>query len=324
MTTRVTSSVRVAAGYLREGGVVAFPTETVYGLGADAMNSRAVRAIFLAKGRPSDNPLIVHLVDLSLVGRVARRIPASAEKLMAAFFPGPLTVIVPKHASLPMEVTAGLDTVGIRHPAHPIASAFLTACATPVAAPSANRSGRPSPTTWRAVVEEMNDRIPCILKGGAARVGLESTVVDCTSSRPMVLRQGGISVEALREIIPSTRVISSGAGDREPARSPGMKYRHYAPKPMVVLVDEASEIPVLRGVRWGYIGLSIDGIKAKPDRSCLVPEVQTYAQMLFRFFRVCERAGVQVIYCQNIPEFGLGRALMDRLRRAASDHPTHS
>lgn len=323
-TTRVTCSVRVAAGFLREGGVVAFPTETVYGLGADAMNARAVRAIFRAKGRPSDNPLIVHLADLSLVERVARRIPASAEKLMAAFFPGPLTVLVPKHAALPLEVTAGLDTVGIRHPAHPIASAFLMACDTPVAAPSANRSGRPSPTTWSAVVEEMDGRIPCILKGGAARVGLESTVVDCTATRPIVLRQGGVSVEALREIIPSIRLVSAGAGDGEPARSPGMKYRHYAPKPTVVLVNEAAEIPIQRGVRWGYIGLSTEGIRAKPDRSCLVPEVPTYAQMLFRFFRVCERAGVQVIYCQKIPERGLGRALMDRLRRAASDHPTHS
>ncbi len=324
ITTRLTSSVRVAAEFLRAGGVVAFPTETVYGLGADAMNARAVKAIFRAKGRPPDNPLIVHLADLALVGRVARRLPASAEKLMAAFFPGPLTVIVPKHASLPLEVTAGLDTVGIRHPAHPIASAFLAACATPVAAPSANRSGRPSPTTWSAVFEEMDGRIPCILKGGAARVGLESTVVDCTTTRPMVLRQGGVAFELLREVVPSIRQLSVTEKPNQPVRSPGMKYRHYAPKPRVVLVDTAGDIPTHRGVRWGYIGHSTEGIRSKPDRACLVPEVQTYAQMLFRFFRVCERAGVQVIYCQKVPEHGLGRALMDRLRRAASDHPTHS
>jgi L-threonylcarbamoyladenylate synthase len=322
--TKVTTSVRLAADYLRAGGVVAFPTETVYGLGANALNAKAVQAIFRAKGRPSDNPLIVHLTDLTLIGQVARRIPASAEKLMAVFFPGPLTVIVPKHRALPLEVTAGLDTVGIRCPGHPVAAAFLTACGTPVAAPSANRSGRPSPTTWSAVVEEMDGRIPCILKGGAARVGLESTVVDCTTARPIVLRQGGVTVEALREVIPSIRLISTNAGGDEPARSPGMKYRHYAPKPTVVLVESAADIPVKRGQRWGYIGCSDKGIRAKPDRACLVPEVPTYAQKLFHFFRVCERAGVQVIYCQKIPERGLGRALMDRLRRAASDHPTHS
>ena len=324
-TTRVTTSVCLAANYLRAGGVVALPTETVYGLGADAMNAKAVRAIFRAKGRPSDNPLIVHLTDMALVDRVARRIPASAEKLMAAFFPGPLTVIVPNHRDLPLEVTAGLDTVGIRCPGHPVAAAFLTACGTPVAAPSANRSGRPSPTSWSAVVEEMDGRIPCILKGGAARVGLESTVVDCTTARPLVLRQGGVTVEALREVIPSIRLVSAATSGDEPARSPGMKYRHYAPKPTVVLVENAAEIPKHRsGVRWGFIGCTDEGIRAKPDRACLVPEVPTYAQKLFHFFRVCERAGVQVIYCQKVPERGLGRALMDRLQRAASDHPTHS
>lgn len=319
--TRCTRSVRVAAAQLRAGGVVAFPTETVYGLGAHAFDARAVRAIFRAKGRPADNPLIVHVADALMVERVARRVPVMARRLMDRFWPGPLTVIVPRHASVPDEVTAGLDTVGVRWPAHPVAQAFLQACAVPVAAPSANRSGRPSPTTWTAVVEEMSGRIPCILRGGPAEVGLESTVVDCTGRRPVVLRQGAITLEQVRSVVASAVVADHAAPGDAPVRSPGLKYRHYAPNAVVVLVRSAAEIPAGM-TACGFIGTSARGLTAKLDRTALVPGVPAYAHRLFQFFRVCERAGVRTIYCQTVSERGLGRALMDRLRRAASGHPT--
>lgn len=318
--SRITRSPRVAAGFIREGGTVAFPTETVYGLGADALNPKAVLAIFAAKGRPADNPLIVHLADAAMIGLVARRVPRSAERMIEHFFPGPLTVIVPRAAAVPDAVTAGLDTVGIRQPDHPVASAFLRACAVPVAAPSANRSGRPSPTTWQAARDEVGGRVDCILTGGASAVGLESTVVDCSSGRPVILRQGAVSVEALRAVCPTIRVHhhDPAAG---PVRSPGLKYRHYAPSVRVVLVEDPGRITPEAGERFAYIGLSRRGLPGRPVLVRPCREVQDYARLLFRFFRACETAGVDVIYCQIPGDEGLGRALRDRLRKAAGDHP---
>lgn len=319
MKTLITRSPRTAADILRTGGVVAFPTETVYGLGANACDARAVKRIFRAKGRPADNPLIVHVADADTIPTVARRIPKSAALLMEHFFPGPLTVIVPRHPALPLEVTAGLDTVGIRWPQHPVATAFLHACGVPVAAPSANRSGRPSPTTWTAARDEMDGRVPCVLKGGPSRVGLESTVVDCTTSRPVILRLGAVTLEALREVVPAIRVASTIRGA---VKSPGMKYRHYAPSPRVVLVDDPRAINAVAPARFAYIGLTAKGLRRQPVVSSPCREVPAYARMLFRFFRDAERAGVQVIYCQRVPPAGLGRALMDRLQKAAAGHPT--
>lgn len=324
METRITSSPRVAASFIKEGRIVAFPTETVFGLGADALNARAVKSIFKAKGRPSDNPLIVHIGDYYQLSTVARRVPPTAEKLIGHFFPGPLTVIVPRHPDVPLEVTAGLDTVGVRFPAHPLAQLFLRECDTPVAAPSANRSGRPSPTSWHAVFEEMNGRIPCILKGGSSRVGLESTVVDCTRGRPVILREGAVTLEMIREVLPGV-ISARGVSDAtSPARSPGTKYRHYAPVPKVVLVDGPDEVVGMRRVKIGFIGTASRGFRTKPDLLTACRGVRTYAQKLFRFFRACERSGVQVIYCQRVPARGLGRALMDRLQKAAGDPSTGS
>lgn len=319
MKTLVTSSIRKAAEALRAGGVVAFPTETVYGLGADALDATATRAIFRAKGRPPDNPLIVHIASTEQAARVARRLPRAAERLMEHFFPGPLTVIVPKHPAVPLEVTAGLDTVGLRMPDHPVALAFLRACAVPVAAPSANRSGRPSPTTWQAVRDELDGRIPCILKGGAARVGLESTVVDCTVRRPVVLRAGAVTLEALHEVMPDIRMVGLVRGA---VKSPGVKYRHYAPAARIVLVDEPAEIGAAIPPRFGYIGLTTRGLPRKPFLTSSCRGVQGYARNLFHFFRACEQAGLPVIVCQRVEACGLGRALMDRLQKAAADLPT--
>jgi L-threonylcarbamoyladenylate synthase len=311
MQTRYTTSPAVAAKYVKAGGLAAFPTETVYGLGARAFDARAVRSIFRAKGRPSDNPLIVHIGDRADLPRVARKTTAIARKLMDAFWPGPLTLILPKHPALPRETTAGLDTVGVRMPAHRAAREFLRQVGEPVAAPSANRSGRPSPTTWQAVRQDLDGRIPCVLKGGRAEAGLESTVVDCTGRVPIVLRAGAISLEQLRRVAPTAR----DATDRERAtgRSPGLKYRHYAPHAQVRI---ARRPPSRLTQDDAWIGLRSAPAGARLTKMC--KDARQYARELFHFFRRCERAGVKTIYCGAVPETGIGRALMDRLRRAAS------
>lgn len=320
MKTRITRSPAVAAEILRGGQVVAFPTETVYGLGANALDPAAVKRIFRAKGRPADNPLIVHIGAMAMLEQVARRIPRRAEPLLERFFPGPLTLVLPRNHAIPLEVTAGLDTVGVRFPAHPVAATFLKTCYVPVAAPSANRSGRPSPTTWSAVRDEMDGRIACILQGGPSEVGLESTVVDGTGTQLVILRQGAISLEMLREVAPQIR-LADRIGEQEQARSPGLKYRHYAPNARVVLVDDPAEIEARPGERFAWIGLTARGLPRKPALTRLCRGVPAYARSVFAFFRVCEQTGVNVIYAQRVEASGLGRALMDRLRRAADDHP---
>jgi len=301
---------------LRDGGLVAFPTETVYGLGADARQARAVESIFAAKGRPADNPLIVHIAGRTQLAQVAATVPPSAEALLARFAPGPLTVIVPRHPDLPAVVTAGLDTVGVRIPNHPVARAMLTAFAGPVAAPSANRSGRPSPTTWPAVAEELGGRVDAILQGGASAIGLESTVLDCTGEPPVILREGAITREALLAVWPQLADAVSPP-PAEPVRSPGQKYRHYAPTAKVILVDHPQEVPARVAPTAAYIGLTHRGFVVKPQRVRRCRDIADYAQSLFRFFRACEKLGVRHIYCQRVPETHMGRALMDRLRRAA-------
>jgi L-threonylcarbamoyladenylate synthase len=317
VTTTKTNSPEEAAAVLRAGELVAFPTETVYGLGADALRAEAVEKIFEAKGRPADNPLIVHLADRVQLPSVAADVPGLAEALLDHFAPGPLTLILPKADAVPSVVTAGLDTVGVRLPAHPVAQAFLRACETPVAAPSANRSGRPSPTTWRAVEEDLDGRIACILKGGRTDAGVESTVLDCTASPPVVLRPGAISLEALRRLIGPVRVAEADEDDPdEQPRSPGTRHRHYAPTAQVHLVDDPAEAAADPDA--GYIGLDAptDG-----DRFCrlhLAPDVEAYAHDLFAFFRTCDRAGCTAIYAQRVPNNDLGRALNDRLERAAA------
>lgn len=314
MTTHLTDSPEDAAAYIRRGQTVAFPTETVYGLGADAFDPDAVQQIFAAKGRPSDNPLIVHIADRAQVDDLAASVPEAARVLMDRFFPGPLTLILPRHPDVPSVVTAGLDTVGVRMPDHPVAQRFLAACGTPVAAPSANRSGRPSPTTWQAVQEDLGGRIPCILQGGRTRTGLESTVVDATTTPPVVLRPGAIALDELHAVVPDVQgPATHGDG---PSRSPGTKHRHYAPTAQVRLVDDPSE--AVPGATHAYIGLEAPPQREAFGRVRICPSVQAYAHALFHVFRASEAAGCTTIYCQRVPDTGLGEALMDRLRRAAS------
>lgn len=313
ITTHCTESPEEAAGFIQHGMIAAFPTETVYGLGASVFDSAAVQAIFDAKERPADNPLIAHIHSMDQIKQLASEIPPIAQQLINQFFPGPLTVILKRAANIPDVVTAGLETIAIRMPAHPIAQKFLQACADPVVAPSANRSGRPSPTTWQDVYADMKGRIPCILKAGASEVGLESTVVDCTSDIPQLLRTGGIPIESLRAVAPD--IILATKPQNGVAKSPGMKYRHYAPNAQVHIATELETIPT--GPHFGFIGLQSHVYPEQMGLHMQCTDVQHYANQLFSFFRRCDRAGVQHIYCQAVDKAGLGLALMDRIEKAA-------
>jgi L-threonylcarbamoyladenylate synthase len=316
MKTILTSSAAEAAAVIRDGGLVAFPTETVYGLGADVFNESAIARIFEAKGRPADNPLIAHIGEVGQVELLASEINAQAKRFIDAFFPSPLTIVLPKRSEVPLIATANLQTIGVRMPDHSLALEFLKECGTPVAAPSANISGRPSPTTWQAVLEDLDGRIDCILKGEATDVGLESTVVDCTSSVPLILRKGAITLEQLRRVVPETRFYEITATDE--IRSPGLKHRHYSPDARVVLLN-SGEIPDAARFPFedcAYVGTSPPAVEFKLSNVC--ESVEEYAHEVFAFFRECDRSGVKTIFCEKVSDDGLGAALMDRLRRAAA------
>ena len=314
-TTRVTDDVIEAALALKAGGLVAFPTETVFGLGADALNAGAVQSIFEAKGRPADNPLIVHVADTAGIDNLARSIPSFARELVDAFFPGPLSLVLPKRDLVPDATTAGLDTVAIRMPDHEIALEFIRSSERFVAAPSANRSGRPSPTTWEAVFSDLTGRIDVVLKGNQSRVGLESTVVDCSGSKPIILRPGSISLEDLQLVVSTAGYSTSAA---QMAQSPGTRHKHYQPEANVVLISHPNDIPTdLTGGdnRLAYIGLEVC---PEIQTALVVADVKEYAHHIFSFFRACEKEGVSTIFCQAVPRTGMGWALMDRLERASA------
>ena len=314
MKTILTRSPQKAAHFITEGEVVAFPTETVYGLGAAAFDAEAIAKVFAAKRRPADNPLIAHIAELAQINLLVTKVTSAAEKFIEAFFPGPLTLVLPKREAVPDIASAGLDTIGVRMPRHPTTREFLRACGVPVVAPSANLSGRPSPTTWQAVRDDMDGRISCILEGDQTEVGLESTVVDCTGRAPTVLRAGAITLEELRLIVHATRLRTDDATE---ARSPGLKHRHYSPTARVVVVTQLADAAPAHDA--AYIGLdALSPAAAKIFSQVLVcRNIEEYARSLFHFFRRCDAAGVKTIYCQSVGEAGLGLALMDRINRAA-------
>ncbi|MBI2427836.1 MAG: threonylcarbamoyl-AMP synthase [Ignavibacteriales bacterium] len=312
MHTILTTSIQRASNFIQKNEIVAFPTETVYGLGANAFNGDAVKKIFVAKGRPADNPLIVHIGEIGQLPSVVSKIPPFAEKLMIEFFPGPLTLVLSKSKKISTAATAGLNTVGVRIPKHQIAQKFLKECGVPVAAPSANISGKPSPTTWQAVNHDLNGKISCILKGNPSRVGVESTVVDCTGSAPIILRAGGVTLEQLRRIIPSTRIGKKNYQDA--VKSPGVKYRHYSPLAYVFIVNGSEETVPMKSS--AYIGMQRIGRK-NFGLTKICRDQNEYARSLFHFFRECDRKGIQTIYCEQVSEDGIGLAVMDRIRNAA-------
>jgi L-threonylcarbamoyladenylate synthase len=340
-TQRITiEQIQTAADLLIDGKLVAFPTETVYGLGADALNPQAVAKIFEAKGRPSDNPLIAHIASLEQLKQLAREASPLAKILMERFWPGPLTLVMDKVADLSDALTAGLDTVAVRMPEDPIALDLIRRVGRPIVAPSANRSGRPSATTWESVLIDLDGRIDGVLCGPPTRIGLESTVVDTTTGEPLILRHGAITQEMIQRVWSSCRSSSSHLGPisdsngPSPAevpldfarRSPGTRHRHYQPKARVVLfdsIDQLGELPHAVGILGIAPKNDIPAIESDLSEKypgvklCMCSSLDDYAGRLFEFFRECDFENVPTIYCQRVELSGLGRAIMDRLDRAA-------
>lgn len=331
-------AIKEAGEIIRAGGLVAFPTETVYGLGADAMNSEAAARIYAAKGRPSDNPLIVHIADMEQVELVAKEIPVMARKIMEAFWPGPLTVILNKKETVPDGTTGGLKTVAIRMPSHPDARALIRESRCVIAAPSANTSGRPSPTTAQHVLEDMDGKIPMILDGGPVGIGIESTIVDMTGEVPMILRPGYITKEMLESVVGTVQVDPAVSGRQMPqnvvAKAPGMKYRHYAPKGQLTLVEGDTDKVVEKinclakekeeaGFRVGIIATdeTVERYQAGLCKSIGSREnPDSVAANLYSILRECDALALDYIYSESFFEKGLGNAIMNRMLKAAGYH----
>ena len=325
-------SIEEAAQLIRDGELVGMPTETVYGLGANALDETAVRKIFAAKGRPADNPLIVHVSCLDEIVPLVKSIPESAKRLMEAFWPGPMTLILPKSDAIPSVVSAGLDTVGIRLPSSEAARALIRAAGRPIAAPSANRSGRPSPTTAQHVFEDMDGRIPLILDGGASEVGVESSVIDATGEVPVILRPGGITPEMVERVLGDVRVdehVMSPLAEGDVVRSPGMKYKHYAPTAKTVIFDGAAERVIAAictrydeaeaaGERPAILGFDEHDFGGRTRISLgSVKRPQDAAARLFGALRELDERGETVALCEAVEATGIGLAVMNRMGRAA-------
>ena len=324
-----------AGKILREGGLVAFPTETVYGLGADGLNGEACADIYRAKGRPSDNPLILHVANREMVDIAAADVTPLAEKILAAFCPGPITMILPKSEAVPDSITGGLGTVGVRMPDNDIARAMIHAAGTPIAAPSANISGRPSPTTAAMVASDMDGRIPMILDGGPCRFGVESTIVDCTGDTAVILRPGAVTREMLEEVCGKVELDPALVGAHTVPRAPGMKYTHYAPKaPLTLLHGKRERLAEAFGKKiheekeLGHtVGLVVSKELAE-ELATLVPQslIAVYgsqgdypviAANLYEALRSFDHKAADVLLGEATEEDGLGLAIMNRFRKSA-------
>ena len=324
-----------AGQIIRSGGLVAFPTETVYGLGANGLDGDACARIYEAKGRPSDNPLILHIVDMVQVDEIAREVSEDAVKIMQAFWPGPLTIILKKRACVPDRTTGGLDTVAIRMPSHVDAREFIRKSGRPIAAPSANTSGKPSPTLAQHVYEDMNGKIPMILDGGAVDIGIESTIVDMTGHIPVILRPGYISKEDIEGVVGRAEIDPAIAGRTMKkdivAKAPGMKYRHYAPKGQMVLLEgetvkvtqkilELAAQKQAEGYRVGIIGTDETMSSYPPEISKSIgsrEHTQTVAANLYRVLRDMDDAGAEYIFSESFFGERMGDAIMNRMLKAA-------
>lgn len=330
-------NIKKAAEIIRAGGIVAFPTETVYGLGANAFNGLAVKKIFKAKGRPGDNPLIVHIADkrdvalVAKLGSLSSRLRRIQDDLIRKFWPGPLTLVLSKNKNIPSVVSAGLETVAVRMPSNKIARALIRAAGVPIAAPSANKSGRPSPTDAAHVTHDFGKNM-LILDGGKTKIGLESTVVDCTIFPPVILRRGGVTLEELRRVVKNTSTFDEQRVVR--AKSPGMKYRHYAPRaPLVIVSGTGAKLvravrDALKTSRAKRIGILATNehvplyMRLGDPRTITLSvgsrkNLAACARRLFATLRQFDTLNVDLIIAESFPERGIGAAIMDRLCRAA-------
>lgn len=333
--------IAMAGNILRSGGLVAFPTETVYGLGANGLDAQASAGIYDAKGRPSDNPLILHIADRAMLDMIAAEVPEMAEKLLAAFCPGPITLIMKRQAVVPLRITGGLDTVGIRMPDNDIARALIRSAGVPIAAPSANISGRPSPTTAQAVYRDMQGRIPLILDGGPCRFGVESTIVDCTSEVAVVLRPGAITLEMLQEVLGQVRLDPALVGADTVPRAPGMKYTHYAPKaPLTLLEGEPDKMAA--ALRQQLCSLQaaghIVGVIASQEAAASLVDIlpqellcvygqqgdlRAIAANLYEALRSFDSKPADMLLAEGTSDAGLGLAVMNRLHKASGFRSIH-
>lgn len=324
-----------AAAVLKSGGLVAFPTETVYGLGADAFNQNAVLKIFAAKKRPPDNPVIVHISSMEMLNEVSTSVPKKAEKLIRELWPGPLTIVVPKSQKVPSAVSAGLETVAVRMPAHNVALGLIEHLGSPIAAPSANLSGRPSPTNARDVYEDLNGSIDMIIDAGETFIGVESTVIQVSEDRCVILRPGPIPLDILRKYLGDVEVhpsILSGVLEGVPA-SPGMKYRHYAPRADMIVVEgddyerkiekiiETVEEYLKSGLKVGCM-VSEETARRLPRGiivEVLAPRnrLDLVARRIYSALRSLDRMNPDIIIAEGFPEEGIGMAIQNRLRKAA-------
>lgn len=330
-TENTKENIEKAAEIIRRGGLLGIPTETVYGLGANALNADACRRIYEAKGRPQDNPLIIHVPDASWLSRYCEKVPESAYRLAEAFWPGPLTMILPKREIVPYRTTGGLETVGVRCPNHPVTLAVIAAADVPIAAPSGNTSGRPSPTSAADMLEDMDGKIDGIFDGGPCGVGVESTIIDLTCQPPRLLRAGGLPLEELERVLGTVLVdkcITQLMTDGERPRAPGMKYRHYAPKaPVTVVTGDgkksaayiAAHAPEGAGVicfsefRAQFPGCVVHELGPEGDKS-------EQARRVFDALREFDATDVTEIFAQCPDDAGLGLAIGNRLKKAAGFH----
>lgn len=322
-------SIKYAASCIKNGDIVAIPTETVYGLAADAFNEKAVSKIFTAKGRPQDNPLIVHISDLKMMDNLVSDFSVTAKKIVDKFWPGPLTIILPKSPIVPDCVTAGLNTVAVRYPSHPVAQALIKASATPLAAPSANLSGKPSPTSAKHVFDDLNGNIEVILDGGVCEVGLESTVISIDDDKICVLRPGKITVDDLKTVTDNVTVdkaVLEGVTDSaQKVSSPGMKYKHYAPKADVYILDGDFEKFVEyanNNADKDTYGLVFDNEDKMLNIPCItigdINDYNKHAQVLFDKLRELDDIGAKKVFARISSLDGVGLAVYNRLIRAAA------
>ncbi|MCH5211223.1 MAG: threonylcarbamoyl-AMP synthase [Oscillospiraceae bacterium] len=328
------NDIKTAGEIIRGGGLVAFPTETVYGLGASAYDADAAKKIYKAKGRPSDNPLIVHVCDKAQIEEVAREIPENALRAIEKFMPGPITVILKKRDTIPDDVTAGLDTVAVRCPDNETARMLISAAGVPIAAPSANISGKPSPTNSKHVINDMTGRIDAIINGGNCRVGVESTIVDFSSDKPVILRPGGVTYDALREAgidVVTDKNIFQSVSENEAPKCPGMKYKHYAPDAEVTVVEGEKDavqnkIKELIEENKGKIIGVLAMYGAEYDDAVILAAGETnkeYAKNLFSALREFDELGVEIVFAEFCERDGYGPAVKNRLYKAAAQRVIH-